>query len=298
MLSRLARLVYRRSRRVLVGAVLLVIVAGAVGGPVAGILDSDDDFDPPSAEAVKAREAIADATGASATPDVIALVRGGDATAVAEAAAGPEVARVDPPVESSDGRSSYLAITLRNGADADPVVDRLEDRPGVVLGGPELIGEQAGTQVQEDLARAEMLAFPILFIVSLFVFRGVVAALLPLAVGMVTVLTTFLLMRAANAVELIGELDAIFATKPLEEWAKVFARESDFFWSPINAIEDVVADEQFHAAGGIVYVPDAGSSVPMVATPADFHGTPWAPRSAAPQLGEHTDDILAELKKC
>jgi crotonobetainyl-CoA:carnitine CoA-transferase CaiB-like acyl-CoA transferase len=104
--------------------------------------------------------------------------------------------------------------------------------------------------------------------------------------------------RAANAVELIGELDAIFATKPLEEWAKVFATESDFFWSPINAIEDVAADEQFHAAGGIVYVPDAGSSVPMVATPADFHGTPWAPRSAAPQLGEHTDEILAELKKC
>ena len=103
--------------------------------------------------------------------------------------------------------------------------------------------------------------------------------------------------RAANAVDLIGELDAIFATKPLDEWAKAFAAEPDFFWSPINAIEDVVADEQFHAAGGIVYVPDGDSSVPMVATPADFQGTPWAPRSAAPLLGEHTDDILAELKK-
>ena len=59
--------------------------------------------------------------------------------------------------------------------------------------------------------------------------------------------------RAANAVELIAELDEIFATKPLDEWAKVFAGEPDFFWSPINSIEDVVADEQFHAAGGIVY---------------------------------------------
>ena len=103
--------------------------------------------------------------------------------------------------------------------------------------------------------------------------------------------------RAANAVDLIAKLDAIFATKGLDEWAKVFATEPDFFWSPINAIEDVVADEQFHAAGGIVNVPDGDSSVPMVATPADFHGTPWAPRSAAPLLGEHTDDILAELKK-
>jgi crotonobetainyl-CoA:carnitine CoA-transferase CaiB-like acyl-CoA transferase len=103
--------------------------------------------------------------------------------------------------------------------------------------------------------------------------------------------------RAANAAELIADLDVIFATKSLEEWAKVFATEPDFFWSPINSIEDVVADEQFHAAGGVVYVPDGESSLPMVASPADFHGTPWQPHSTAPQLGEHSDEILAELGK-
>ena len=102
--------------------------------------------------------------------------------------------------------------------------------------------------------------------------------------------------RAANAAHLIAELDTIFATRPLDEWAELFATESDFFWSPINSIEDVVADEQFHAAGGVVYVPDGDAGVPMVATPADFHGTPWAPRSAAPSVGEHTAEILAELR--
>jgi crotonobetainyl-CoA:carnitine CoA-transferase CaiB-like acyl-CoA transferase len=105
--------------------------------------------------------------------------------------------------------------------------------------------------------------------------------------------------RAANAIELIGELDQIFATRPLDEWAETFAREPDFFWSPVNSLEDVIADEQFHAAGGMVDVPDgrdAQAVVPMVATPADFHGTPWAPRSTAPELGEHTDEVLAELK--
>ena len=101
--------------------------------------------------------------------------------------------------------------------------------------------------------------------------------------------------RAVNAVDLIAELDQIFATKPLDEWAEIFASEPDFFWSPVNSIEDVVADKQFHAAGGIVDVPDGQAAVPMVATPADFHGTPWAPRSAAPRLGEHTDEVLAEL---
>jgi crotonobetainyl-CoA:carnitine CoA-transferase CaiB-like acyl-CoA transferase len=102
--------------------------------------------------------------------------------------------------------------------------------------------------------------------------------------------------RAANAAQLIDELDSIFATKPLGEWAKVFAAEPEFFWSPINSIEDVMADEQFHAAGGVVYVPDDDSSVAMVATPADFHGTPCEPRSAAPGLGAHTEELLAELK--
>jgi crotonobetainyl-CoA:carnitine CoA-transferase CaiB-like acyl-CoA transferase len=102
--------------------------------------------------------------------------------------------------------------------------------------------------------------------------------------------------RALNAVELIAELDQIFATKPLDEWAEIFAGEPDFFWSPVNSLEDIVADEQFHAAGGIVDVPDKAAGVAMVATPADFHGTPWAPRSTAPRLGEHTDEILAELE--
>ena len=56
-----------------------------------------------------------------------------------------------------------------------------------------------------------------------------------------------------------------------------------------------MGDEQFHAAGGIVNVPDGEGGVPMVASPADFHGTPWQPRSAAPQLGQHTAEVLAEL---
>lgn len=102
--------------------------------------------------------------------------------------------------------------------------------------------------------------------------------------------------RAANSVALIVALDEIFATRPLDEWAQIFAGEPDFFWSPINTLEDVVADEQFHAAGGIVDVPDGDAAVPMVATPADFHGTPWAPRSAAPELGQHTEEVLADLE--
>ncbi|MBU9764531.1 CoA transferase [Mycobacterium sp. TNTM28] len=102
--------------------------------------------------------------------------------------------------------------------------------------------------------------------------------------------------RYVNSRELIAELDAIFAAHPMDHWAARFDAESDFFWSPINSLDDVIADEQFHAAGGIVDVPDGDSAVPMVASPADFSATPWQPRTVAPALGAHTDEVLAELR--
>lgn len=101
--------------------------------------------------------------------------------------------------------------------------------------------------------------------------------------------------RFTHARDIIAELDTLFATRTLPEWEQVFAGEPDFFWSPISSLDDVVADEQFHAAGGIVYVPEGDSSTPMVASPADFSATPWRPRGPAPELGEHTAQILAEL---
>ncbi|HEY8523685.1 MAG TPA: CoA transferase [Acidimicrobiales bacterium] len=101
--------------------------------------------------------------------------------------------------------------------------------------------------------------------------------------------------RAEHAVELVAELDAIFATRSLAEWAEVFDAEPDLFWAPVNTLEDLLADEQFHAAGGLVGVPDGQGETTMLATPADFHGTPWRPRGLAPELGEHTEDVLREL---
>ncbi len=101
--------------------------------------------------------------------------------------------------------------------------------------------------------------------------------------------------RAANAVVLIAMLDDVFATRPLAEWASAFATEPEFFWAPVNSVEDLLADPQFLAAGGIVDVPDGAATTPMVAIPADFHGTPGGPRRVAPALGEHTEEVLAEL---
>lgn len=101
--------------------------------------------------------------------------------------------------------------------------------------------------------------------------------------------------RAMNASTLIGLLDEAFATKTLDEWAELFGTEPDFFWAPVNGPDDLLADPQFHASGALVDVPDKVSSTTMISTPADFSETPWAPRMTAPDLGEHTEEILREL---
>ena len=101
--------------------------------------------------------------------------------------------------------------------------------------------------------------------------------------------------RARNARALIAELDDIFATRPLDEWATAFDAEPDLFWSPVNTVEDLLADDQFLAARSVVHVPDETGGWPMLATPADFDGAPPTPRWRAPRLGEHTREVLAEL---
>jgi crotonobetainyl-CoA:carnitine CoA-transferase CaiB-like acyl-CoA transferase len=102
--------------------------------------------------------------------------------------------------------------------------------------------------------------------------------------------------RSQNARELIVELDAIFSTRPLDEWATLFAAEPEFFWSPVQTIDELLADPQFHAAGGLVDVPDGDGTTPMLATPADFAVHAARPRCRAPELGEHTEEVLAEIE--
>lgn len=101
--------------------------------------------------------------------------------------------------------------------------------------------------------------------------------------------------RAENAETLIGELDEIFATRTRAEWGEIFDAEEDLWWAPVQSIDDVIADPQVMAAGGFVEVPDGASTTLLPATPVDFGGTPWAPRSMAPALGEHTEEILREI---
>jgi RND superfamily putative drug exporter len=218
----LARILHRRRRLVLALTLVTVLLAGAYGGPVVGLLDTDDDFEDAGSEAVVARNTVERVTGRSASPDMVVLVRLG--APVESRPAQEKIARVagalrDPDVAdvvavrggepaalvSRDGRSTYLLATFAAGTDEEETAERLQERverePGVTAGGGQLAFTQVGEQVQEDLARAEALAFPLLFLLSLVVFRGAVAALLPVAVGATTILITFALLRVVNTIE-------------------------------------------------------------------------------------------------
>jgi crotonobetainyl-CoA:carnitine CoA-transferase CaiB-like acyl-CoA transferase len=100
--------------------------------------------------------------------------------------------------------------------------------------------------------------------------------------------------RLANAEPLVRELDAIFRTKPLAEWERIFDRENVWF-APVNTIDDVVKDPLAQAAGAFVQVETPAGKQQQAATPADFYGTPVEVGAAAPELGQHTEEILLEL---
>jgi crotonobetainyl-CoA:carnitine CoA-transferase CaiB-like acyl-CoA transferase len=100
--------------------------------------------------------------------------------------------------------------------------------------------------------------------------------------------------RREHIGELIRLLDEVFATRTRDEWGVALDRE-DMWWAPVHTTDEVLADVQAWAGGGFVEVPDAAGSVTMVNTPVDYRGTPSAPRALPPELGQHTDEILAEL---
>ncbi len=215
MFAALARLASEHPKRVLLVTGVLAVLAAAVGGPVAGLLTaSPHDFEDSSSPSVKAHAWLARAAAVEPSPGIVALLRPAAAPATragraevsraaATIASAPEVARVVQGPVSRDGRETYLAAFTRAGADGADAALRVQERlgPRAVLGGPDLAQHQIGASVQSDLARAELLAFPILFALSLWVFRGLIAALLPPLVGGLTVVATFLALRGVEAVQ-------------------------------------------------------------------------------------------------
>jgi uncharacterized membrane protein YdfJ with MMPL/SSD domain len=192
-------------RRTLVAVLLFVVLAGAVGGPVAGALESSGGFVAPGADSEVAVDRIEAATGTEPDAGIVLLVDRPSPERLAaverELARIPGVASTAPAGRSGD--DALLTATLRASADDDAAaraaLDVFGPASGVAVGGGAVAGLQIGETVGADLGRAEMLAFPLLLLLSLLFFRGR-ATLMPLAVGVTTVLGTFLVLSLVNRV--------------------------------------------------------------------------------------------------
>src|SRR5881394_186944 len=220
MFDSLARLADGNARRIGLFAIAFFLLAGALGGSVASRLDPYG-ADDPATEAVKARDRLSDA--GLRIPAVLAVVEDAPVAAPATRARVERLENIvrrrgdvaavsgyydthSPVFVSKDRRSTYFAISLKPTEDkvwqeagAD-IADRLSDEPGVVVGGAAVAQEQVNKQVEEDLRKAELLAFPLLFLLSLLFFRSLVAAVLPLMIGGLAIVGTFLILRLASEV--------------------------------------------------------------------------------------------------
>jgi uncharacterized membrane protein YdfJ with MMPL/SSD domain len=214
MLARITSHGTHHPRRTAVLALLFVLLAAVIGGPVASRLNARNAFEDPSSQAARARVQIEAATGIESTPGVIALVHGAPLGAAVTSAA--RVLRQDPSVAgvssyanthdrallSKHGHSALLFASLYSKAEPNAVVDRLTKdfagRGDVQLGGADVSARQTDLQSTKDLSFAELLAFPLLALLALLIFRGA-AAFLPLGVGLTSVLGSLVALRVINA---------------------------------------------------------------------------------------------------
>ncbi len=205
MLSSLGGLAARRPQVIVAAAAFLTVSGLLLGGTVTGRLSDGGEQDP-AAPSVQAERQLERATGSDPDADLLAVVRPPErAPQVARRLRALGLSQVVAPrngrprrLLARDGRSALVVASRVSEAEAARVARALAGDGGVVLGGGPVVSTQVNAIVSADLARAEMIALPLLFLLSLWVFRGLVAALLPPLVGFVTVAGALLGLRLAS----------------------------------------------------------------------------------------------------
>lgn len=233
------RFVARRARTVLVACALVVVAAAGFGIGVFPAL-SDGGFEDPSSESARQLAVERDHFD-SRQQDVVVIYSSDDllatdpefATAVDDVVAGlptdavAGVASYDDPgaapgMVSEDGHAAMVVVTLV-GDDQDAKAGSYEvvkddfEASGLDthVAGPWAVFGDVDETVTEDIARAESISMPIVFLLSLLIFGSVVAALMPTLVGAFAVLGAFAVVRlltmvtdvsvfAINVITLIG----------------------------------------------------------------------------------------------
>ena len=210
-MTALGRFVFRRARLVLVVALIALIAFGALGLGAFGRLKTGG-FQDPGAESTTAQQLTDQRFGGAWNVVLLVHAKTGTVDDAAVHAAGaaaarrlnavPDVSDVtsywathEPGLRSTDGK---YALVLGNtpsdhGLSSSQLAGLRSDtaQADVTVGGDPSIDDDITKQVGNSLAVAEVIAVPIILALLVLAFGSVVAALLPLGIGMIAILGTF-----------------------------------------------------------------------------------------------------------
>jgi RND superfamily putative drug exporter len=231
-IGRLVILAVERPRHVLIAAGALFLIATVLGAPVTRMLGSNiGDYQDPASQNERTSAAITAATGQSAYYDMAAVLRGRrdiatDPAALQAVSTLAALLRAQRGFQrvldyaavrsasllSRDRHGTVLLAAFANPGDATTAISRVRTDissppastrlAGMTLsfGGEALVNQELNERTTSELARAELLAFPLLLALSFWFFRGLIAALLPLLVGGFAIVVAFLALRLIDQV--------------------------------------------------------------------------------------------------
>jgi RND superfamily putative drug exporter len=282
MLHSVARLAIAAPRRVIIAALLLMFAVGAFGIPVAQKL-SPSGFQDPNSQSSRVADILTDKFGQGDVPLVIVvtaaegydspqaravatgvidqLTRSGHVSTVTSAWTSPTPAA--SAMVSADKKSG-LIVTGINGPDSllqsytkelsDAVVG---ERDGVVVraGGAAMVNLQVTEQSKRDLLLLEAIVVPLSFLVLIWVFGGLFAAALPVAVGVMAILGALAVLRT---VTIFTEV-SIFALNLTT--AMGLALAIDYTLLMVSRYRDEVADGADRRQAVVTMMSTAGRTV-------------------------------------
>jgi formyl-CoA transferase len=98
---------------------------------------------------------------------------------------------------------------------------------------------------------------------------------------------------AANRHELVAILDEVFGAQPMAHWYEVL---SGFTFGAVRGPQEVINDPQLKANDIVVPLEGAGGKLTStISSPIQVHGVTKVTARRAPELGEHTEEVLHEL---
>ncbi|MGD9618527.1 MAG: MMPL family transporter [Mycolicibacterium sp.] len=226
MLYRIVRLALAAPRRVLAATALVALLAGVFALPVTESLSAGG-FQDPSAESSRAAQLLSDKFGRAETQVIFLVTAPDGAFSPPARAAGTDIAAflddaaevttvvsawtAPPPAAeglvSVDGKSGLVVAEISGGekqaasraqALSDAVAERVAPQHrevSIQAGGSAMVFAQINSQTSRDVLVMEAIALPVSFAVMVWIFGGLFAAALPVAVGGLAIIGALAILR-------------------------------------------------------------------------------------------------------